>query len=233
LLDELTQENRSQNVPLWSLLTQIAEEPKGLTNHPKGAAGIRKFVDLIGKAKIRFSSGSLSEAMTWLVEEINYKKAIEEEVKSDKMRDFKWENVQECINALAQYEQDEEEPTLQHFVANTALGKQSFTPQAQKSGEDKVQLMTLHSAKGLEFPAVFIIGLEDHILPHEKSAAQTGIEEERRLFYVGITRARNYLTLTMARSRLRMGKASPTVPSRFLNEIPSSLLKPVSHKFFA
>ncbi len=231
LLDELTQENRSQNLPLWDLLTQVANGSKPLTGHPKGLVGIRSFIDLIAKAKSRFTSTSLSEAMTWLIEEINYKKAIEEEVKSDKMREFKWENVQECINALAQYEQEEEEPTLQHFVANAALAKQSFAAQTKKSRENAVQLMTLHSAKGLEFPAVFIVGLEDHILPHEKGAAQTGIEEERRLFYVGITRARKHLTLSMARSRLRMGKAHPTTPSRFLHEIPASLLKATSHKF--
>ncbi|HEX2582653.1 MAG TPA: 3'-5' exonuclease, partial [Chlamydiales bacterium] len=231
LLDQLTQENRTQEIPLWQLLTQIATGEKSLAGHPKGTVGIRTFVHLIEKAQGRFSSGSLSEAMTWLVEEINYKKAIEEEVKSDKMRDFKWENVQECINALAQYEQEEEEPSLQHFVANTALGKQTFAASGQKAGEDKVQLMTLHSAKGLEFLAVFIVGLEDHILPHEKSAAEGGIEEERRLFYVGITRARKYLTLSMARSRLRCGKANPTTPSRFLHEIPSSLFKAVSPKF--
>ena len=90
--------------------------------------------------------------------------------------------------------------------------------------------MTLHSAKGLEFAACFIVGLEDHILPHEKSLLETGIEEERRLFYVGITRARKFLTLSMARSRMRMGKAQPTNPSRFLFEIPKPLLKATSHK---
>jgi superfamily I DNA/RNA helicase len=232
LLDELTQENRSQNISLWSILQQISDGSKQLPKHPKGMVGIRSFVDLITTAKRRFSTeASLSETMTWFIEKINYKKAIEEEVKSDKMREFKWENVQECINALSSYEQAAEEPSLQDFVANTLLAKQTFIPQSQTSGEDKVQLMTLHSAKGLEFPAVFIIGLEDHILPHEKSSAQTGIEEERRLFYVGITRARKYLTLSMARSRLRMGKTNPTSPSRFLYEIPTVHLKATSHKF--
>jgi superfamily I DNA/RNA helicase len=99
----------------------------------------------------------------------------------------------------------------------------------KKSDGDKVQLMTLHSAKGLEFPACFIVGMEDHILPHEKSLIETGLEEERRLFYVGITRAQKFLTLSMARCRMRMGKSHPTTPSRFLFEIPKNLLKPTSH----
>jgi len=231
LLDELTQENRSQKITLWNVLQQIADGLKPLPTHPKGVIGIRSFVDIIRTAKSKFSINSLAETMTWFIEKINYKKAIEEEVKSDKMREFKWENVHECINALSAYEQETKEPTLQDFVASSLLAKQAYIPQRKESGEDKVQLMTLHSAKGLEFPAVFIVGLEDHILPHEKSSLQTGIEEERRLFYVGITRARKYLTLSMARSRLRMGKVNPTSPSRFLHEIPPNYFKATSHKF--
>ncbi len=237
LLDELTQANRSADIPLWQVITDIASGKRPLENHPKGLVGIRNFVDLMEKSRRRFNEGRLHEGLTWLLQEINYKKAIEDDVKSDKMRDFKWENVQECVNALSQYEDDLEkegqgdEASLQHFVANTALAKQSFATHAKNSQEDKVQMMTLHSAKGLEFPAVFIVGLEDHILPHEKGAVETGIEEERRLFYVGITRARKYLTLSMARSRLRMGKAHPTNPSRFLFEIPKELLKVGQYKF--
>ena len=233
LMDDLTQKNRSQNKTLWEVLENTTELP----GHPKGLKGIRSFLDIIAQARSKFAEGPLFEGLNWLVEKIQYKKAIEDDVKSDKMREFKWENVQECVNALAAYEEDmrkegnEEEISLQHFVSNTALNKQSFSSHEKNAAEDKVQLMTLHSAKGLEFPAVFIVGLEDHILPHEKGMIETGIEEERRLFYVGITRARKHLTLSMARSRLRMGKASPTAPSRFLFEIPGHLLKSGSHKF--
>jgi DNA helicase-2/ATP-dependent DNA helicase PcrA len=90
--------------------------------------------------------------------------------------------------------------------------------------EDQVQLMTLHSAKGLEFPVCFLIGLEDHLLPHVRSSELGGVEEERRLFYVGITRAQKLLVLSMARFRTRMGKQVPSAPSRFLFEIPKELL---------
>jgi superfamily I DNA/RNA helicase len=229
-LDELTKQNRSGGIPLWRLLEDVAEGKLSFPRHPRGVAGIRSFVDLLQKAQGRFAKPPLSESLVWLLEEIQYKKAIEEEVKSDKMRAFKWENVQECVNALAQYEQETPDATLQSFVANTALGKPNFAAHIKQSGEDKVQLMTLHSAKGLEFPLCFIVGLEDHILPHEKSRELTGIEEERRLFYVGITRAMKKLVLSMARTRMRMGKAEPTNPSRFLFEIPKQLLKPVSPK---
>lgn len=221
-LDELTKMNRSSHIVLWELLLKVAKGEQLFPDHPRGVTGIRSFVDLIHKAQKRFANPPLHEALTWFLEEINYKKAIEDDVKSDKMRTFKWENVQECVNALAQYEQDNE-PLLQGFIADTALGKPHFPE--KHSNENKVHLMTLHSAKGLEFPVCFIVGLEDHILPHEKSREITGIEEERRLFYVGITRSRKNLILSMARARMRMGKAVPTNPSRFLFEIPKTLLK--------
>jgi superfamily I DNA/RNA helicase len=228
-LDELTQTNRSEKVPLWQVLNEVASDRRTIGSHPRGVSGVRTFVSLIETARRRFREESLADALRWLLEEIQYKKAIEEEVKSDKMRLFKWENVQECVNAIAQYENEAEDPSIMDFLAQTALGKPTF-PSEKKSNDDKVQLMTLHSAKGLEFPACFIVGLEDHILPHEKSMADVGLEEERRLFYVGITRARKFLTLSMARSRMRMGKAHPTQPSRFLFEIPKALLKASPHK---
>lgn len=211
-LDALTQANRSAGVPLWNLLEK--EEKKQVI----------AFVDIIKEAQLRFQHPPFSDAFTWLIEKINYKKAIEEEVKSEKMREFKWENVQECVNALAQ-----EEGSLQDFIASTTLNqnRQNFS---QEKTDDKVHLMTFHSAKGLEFPACFLVGLEDGILPHEKSMMQTSLEEERRLFYVGITRAQKLLTLSMARARMRMGKTNPTNPSRFLFEIPKTLLKVVDHK---
>lgn len=237
-LDVLTQQNRSGNIPLWTLLEEIADGKKSFPNHPRAGQGVRTFVELFKTAQKRFANRPLADSLAWLIEQIDYKKAIQEEVKSEKMREFKWENVQECVSALAQYEQDMEktgaieEITLQHFVSNTTLARQTIQTHSKQTHEDKVHLMTFHSAKGLEFPACFLVGLEDGILPHEKSMAQTGIEEERRLFYVGITRARKFLTLSMSRSRMRMGKPYPTNPSRFLFEIPKHLLKAVDHKIF-
>jgi DNA helicase-2/ATP-dependent DNA helicase PcrA len=216
---------------LWELLEEVAEGKRKDDAHPRGTAGVSRFVDLIHTARRRFAAPPLADSLRWLLEAIDYKKAIAEEVKSEKMRAFKWENAEECVNALAQYETEEAEPALHHFVSTCALAR-TLPSQAERrrSGEDRVQLMTLHSAKGLEFPICFIAGLEDHLLPHEKGAAETGIEEERRLFYVGITRAREKLILSMARTRLKAGKPVPTTPSRFLFEIPQHLLKPVSVK---
>lgn len=211
-LDKLTKANRTTGVPLWHLLEK--EEKKQ----------VRIFIDIIKEAQLRFETPPYEDGFRWLIETIHYKKAIEEEVKSEKMREFKWENVQECVNALA-----EQGNSLQDFIAGMILNqnKPNFSEQTI---DDKVHLMTFHGAKGLEFPACFLACLEDGILPHEKSMAQTGVEEERRLFYVGITRAQKYLTLSMARARMRMGKTHPSTPSRFLFEIPKSLYKVTDHK---
>ncbi|MEN9654978.1 MAG: hypothetical protein RL235_1090 [Chlamydiota bacterium] len=224
LLDKVTQENRLEKRPLWDLFLEIASGKKTYPEHTKGMSGIRQLVELIETATRRFAVGSLADSLHWLVETIHYKKAIEEEVKSEAMRAYKWENIQECITALRRFE-EAEGARLQQFVTEVALATQTHLPSDKKGQTDAVQLMTLHSAKGLEFPLVFIAALEDHLLPHEKSVVETGVEEERRLFYVGLTRAEKEVVLSMARSRMRMGKIEPSSPSRFLFEIPKALLE--------
>ena len=161
--------------------------------------------------------------MSSLIEEIDYKRAIEEEAKSEKLRQFKWENVEECVSAMAEFE-GSNAGGLQDFISAYELGSSDPNAKTKRMKDDCVKLMTFHSAKGLEFPACFLVGLEDHLLPHEKSVKDTGIEEEKRLLYVGMTRAEKYLTLSMARSRMRAGKYIPTNPSRFLFEIPKDCL---------
>ncbi len=233
-LDHLTQINRSKEIPLWDLLKEIAsplssEFKNDLSD--RALKGISSFVNIMEQAQQKFHGNSLNTALSWLIDEIDYKKAITEEVKSEKMRDFKWENVAHCIDALAIYEEEQnslglqEEISLSHFLSTTLLD-QSHLPQRENAQrEDKVNVMTFHSAKGLEFAACFLIGLEDHIIPHEKSLMETGLEEERRLMYVAMTRAKKHLTLSMARKRLKMGKEINTNPSRFLFEIPKELIQ--------
>ena len=110
--------------------------------------------------------------------------------------------------------------------ADVASFLQELMVSATDDGEEEVDgkknvvtLMTLHAAKGLEFPRVFLVGLEEGLMPHARAAAEGGIEEERRLMYVGITRARRHLTLTHARCRARYGRRVDSVPSRFLFEV--------------
>ncbi len=221
-LDVLTQANRTRNIPLWNVL----KNPPAEQLNEKAVKAVLNFVTILETAARKFDEEPLTHALKWLLDEINYKKAITEEVKSDKMREFKWENVEECLEVLSNYEKETppEEASLHHFLTNTLLDQNQSYSQQKKFSDDKVNLMTFHSAKGLEFAACFLVGLEDHIIPHEKSLSQTGIEEERRLMYVALTRAKTHLTLSMARKRKRMGKESNSNPSRFLFEIPQDLI---------
>lgn len=231
-LDALTAYNRLHNMPLWNVLLMALQNPllpgKEVPLPDKALQGLKEFVDTLEEARRRFQEGPLYETLKWLIEKIDYKRAIEEEVKSTQMREFKWENVQEFVSALAEYEQSserEDEPSLQEFITSIPL-KSGWEQQSKKQNmsEDKISLMTFHSSKGLEFPVCFLVGVEDHIIPHEKSMKQTGIEEERRLMYVAITRAMKHLTISMARQRKRMGRDTSSQPSRFLFDIPKELL---------
>jgi len=133
------------------------------------------------------------------------------------------ENVRELITAAAEYEEREAEPTLVGFLEMITLVA-DIDNMDDKS--DIVTLMTLHSAKGLEFPIVFMVGMEEGLLPHQRSfASEAELEEERRLCYVGITRAKESIYLTHARSRRLFGQTDYRMPSRFIEEIPEELLK--------
>jgi superfamily I DNA/RNA helicase len=233
-LDQLTQFNRQRSIPLWNLLEEIASPlSSDLKNDltDKAIQGISSFVTLIQTAQQKFNERPLNNAFTWLVDEIDYNKAIIDDVKSEKMRDFKWENVAHCIDSMAIYEEElsssgqEEEISLSHFLTTSTLDKEHQAPKDKRQSDDKVNLMTFHSAKGLEFTSCYLVGMEDHIIPHEKSLMETGLEEERRLMYVAMTRAKKHLTLSMARKRKKMGKEVITNPSRFLFEIPKELIR--------
>ena len=222
-LDLLTKDSRAQEIPLMEFIEKIFDD----VDYPltgQGRDGLKRLLILFKEAKTRFESNPLKESTEWLIEEIGYKKQIDSEAKSEKARAFKWENIQYCLKELEAYEKEEKDPTLYDFVSSTQLGSKDIQHETEKP-KDKVNLMTFHSAKGLEFPVCFLIGLEDHILPHEKSLLETGIEEERRLFYVAMTRAKKTLVLSMARKRPRFGKEANSSPSRFLFEIPQETMQ--------
>lgn len=224
-LDKLTDYNRKEKKMLWTVLEEEARGVQDFQLSSRAQSGVRDFMATLEEAKERFESQSLAESLSWLLERIRYQQAIHEEVKSAKMRAFKWENVQELVSALAQYEQEEESQGLLGFLSGFSLdGEGIGKGKKKRAGGDFVNLMTLHSSKGLEFPACFLVGLEDHIIPHEKSMKETGIEEERRLFYVGMTRCMRHLCCSMAQKRMRMGKMASSRPSRFLFEVPKEHL---------
>ena len=136
------------------------------------------------------------------------------------------ENIEELINAVIEYEQNEPEPSLSDYLENVALIADIDTMETDST--DMVTLMTLHSAKGLEFPFVFIVGVEEGYLPHQRSiSTESELEEERRLCYVGITRAMEQLYLSHAKSRRTFRETEYRTPSRFISEIPEYLIKHV------
>ena len=127
------------------------------------------------------------------------------------------ENLEAFVDGAHEYVQQSEEPTLSGFLQEISL----YSDQDALDGEQSnVTLMTIHNAKGLEFRAVFVVGVEEEIFPSARSIEEQGVEEERRLFYVGLTRAEEKLTLTHASSRLLWGRTTAHLPSRFLDELP-------------
>lgn len=225
-LDAMTAFNRSKEIPLWDVLKTAAEIPEIKEKiNSRTMNGINQFIAAIEGGKQQFETQTLAGAMNWLIEKVDYKKAIHEEVKSDQMQAFKWDNVQEFVSSMAEFG----DRGLHEFITTMPLETSWDRKQRGKNTTDnKVNLMTFHSAKGLEFPVCFLVGMEDHIIPHEKSLKETGIEEERRLMYVAITRAMNHLVISMARQRKRIGKDYASQPSRFLYDIPKDLIKMVN-----
>ncbi|MDP1923418.1 MAG: 3'-5' exonuclease [Thiobacillus sp.] len=148
--------------------------------------------------------------------------------RADKDGTERLENLNELVNAAALFADEAEEKTLDSFLAHAAL--EAGEHQAGV-GLDALQLMTVHAAKGLEFHAVFITGLEESLFPHEQSANdENGLEEERRLMYVAITRARRRLYLSHAQSRMLHGQIRYGLPSRFLDELPEQVLSPLNRR---
>ncbi|MBY0265701.1 MAG: DNA helicase II [Burkholderiales bacterium] len=201
----------------------------------KAAASIAAFVKLIETMRSATAGLPLPEAISHVVEH----SGLAVHYRNEKEGADRLENLDELVNAAALYVEEratqipaegappEEMDELTAFLAHAALEAGEHQAEA---GADALQLMTVHSAKGLEFHAVFITGLEEGLFPHENSMTEAdGIEEERRLMYVALTRARRRLYLLLAQSRMLHGQTRYNVPSRFFRELPENLLQRVNH----
>jgi ATP-dependent DNA helicase Rep len=166
-------------------------------------------------------------ALRSMVMDIDYETWVRGQTSSDKAADFRMGNVWFLIDALKNtLEKDEEgEMTIEEAIAKLVLRDMLERQQEEEEGAEGVQMMTLHASKGLEFPYVFILGMEEEILPHRSSIEADTIEEERRLAYVGITRARQNLAMTFAAKRKQYGEIIECMPSRFLDELPQEDLE--------
>ena len=189
----------------------------------KSAAKIHPFVNFIQVMRSKLELISVSELLQEIIDETGYVKELEAEGTEEAQARI--ENIDELISKVVTYEEGEEHPTLSGFLEEVALVADI---DSLEEGSDYVVLMTLHSAKGLEFPKVYLAGMEDGLFPSYMSIAYDSssedLEEERRLAYVGITRAKEELTITCARQRMIRGETQYNKVSRFVREIPSELL---------
>ena len=223
-IDEIRNYARQHSTSLWNASIGLISSD-GLTARARGA--LQTYVDLIRRMTSDLLELSLGDQIKTGIEmsglDLYFKKDTTEKGQS------RIENLQELVGAGKSFEYDanieEEMSTLDAFLAHAAL--EAGESQAD-AWEDCVQLMTMHSVKGLEFPLVFLVGMEEGLFPHQRSSEEPGrMEEERRLCYVGITRAREQLVITSAEVRRLYGSESYNMLSRFVREIPDDLMQEI------
>ncbi len=168
----------------------------------------------------RTSASEPMKAVNQLVTESDYESWIYQNTSSDAVAEKRMGNINFLTGSIqTTIERAEEESTLEDAITKLIL-RDMMERQEEEEDDDKVQLLTLHASKGLEYPHVFMVGMEEELLPHRTSIEEDNIEEERRLTYVGITRARERLVMTLAATRRQYGENLDTTPSRFLDELP-------------
>jgi ATP-dependent DNA helicase UvrD/PcrA len=202
-----------EGISLWEALGRADEA--GLA-----AASLRAVQSLHGLLQ-SLMAGALDMPVAELVERVLERSGYVEALEAERTIEARGriENLEELVGVAQEFESSAEEPSLSTFLQEVSLySDQDALRGAEEGGQ--VTLMTLHNAKGLEFRAVFMIGLEEGIFPHARSVEEGGLEEERRLCYVGMTRAQERLTLTHAMRRSLYGRSDANLPSRFLDELP-------------
>ncbi len=210
----------SQGKTVWDLISN----PATANSLPKNAAaGANRLVSFVADFRNRLKMQSITDVAKSLIHTIDYEGELRRVYPDENDRESRWAAVQEVVNAIAEYERKKKKrATMLGFLDEVCVSGNDFDNEKDNQlRRNAIVLMTLHSAKGLEFPFVHMVGMEEGILPHRRSVEVDGtaIEEERRLCYVGITRAQERLTLSMSLSRMKWGKPRETIPSRFLYEM--------------
>ncbi|MEM6365630.1 MAG: UvrD-helicase domain-containing protein [Planctomycetota bacterium] len=197
---------------------------------PAAQRGVADLQGLISDVRSRVASDSMTAGVETLITRTNYTEEINRLYDEPEDRQNRLASLGEVTNAVAAFEDSTDAPDLTGFLADIALsGREMGNEKDKLAMQNAVWLLTLHAAKGLEFPVVYMVGMEEGLLPHSrsvKSGRDEDIAEERRLCYVGITRAQEKLTMSMALTRRKWGKARPTIPSQFLYEVTGQAQNP-------
>ncbi|MFO7908127.1 MAG: UvrD-helicase domain-containing protein [Pirellulaceae bacterium] len=214
-----------QESRVWDVLSSPDKTAHATRKLPrKAATALEPLVTLLKtyQARVKSRETSLAELVRHLIEHIGYEAELQRLYDDPEERQRRWDSVQDVVNALAEFEANHDKPGLSQFLDDMALTSREFgNNKEDQLNRGSVALMTLHCAKGLEFPQIYMVGMEEGLLPHRRSIDLEGhaIDEERRLCYVGITRAQERVTFSLARTRRKWGKPRETMASRFLYEL--------------
>jgi ATP-dependent DNA helicase Rep len=215
-LEKLGKYATKRGVSMLSACSEVGLEPRVSKSAYKNL-GI--FSDWLLRLSYRAESESATEIAQQLLDDIHYESWLREQSKDIETAERRWQNVIELMDWLTRLQKKNADASVAELMAQLSL-MDILQRNEDESDLDAVQLMTLHAAKGLEFPHVYLVGFEEELIPHATSIQEDNIEEERRLAYVGITRAEKSLTMTMARTRKRYGERIVCEPSRFIDELP-------------
>lgn len=218
-LEQLGSYAQMRHISLFAACHEI-----GLEQHlqGKGLENVRRFSNLISRAADNAERGDSVGVIHDLVARIGYHSWLHETSSTPKAAEYRWNNIQELLGWVEKGIDDNEHDSnpFAAAVANLMLRDMLDRNEKEEEESNEVQLMTLHAAKGLEFNHVYLVGMEEEFLPHKSSIENDDIEEERRLAYVGITRAQRTLTFTLCKKRSKYGEVMTCEPSRFLEELP-------------
>jgi DNA helicase II / ATP-dependent DNA helicase PcrA len=216
-MDRLMDASGQMGIPLWEI---VNDETSVNTMGGRAAKALNQFAHMIQETKDQLDNLTAAEILSYIIEQSGYVKELQQQGTDE--ADNRIANIYELYNAVQQFQEDNEENSLEAFLASASL---SSDLDDLNEKQQKVSMMTLHAAKGLEFPVVYLVGMEQGLLPHNRTLNDPlEIEEERRLCYVGITRAQEQLFLTYTRERRLWGNREPAVSSQFLQELPEELI---------
>ena len=221
-LEKLGEYANQRSLSLFSAIDEVVLSASMPANNLER---LKRFKHWIQSVNRNIYSGNPMSAINEMLDDADYLNWLHQNASNDAVAQKRWENVQFLLSQLNSVlknddsESEDGDSKIENAIARLIL-RDLLDREEEESADDKVQLLTLHAAKGLEFLHVFMIGMEEDILPHKNSVEGGQIEEERRLAYVGITRAQRTLTMTSARQRTQFGETSSTSPSRFVDELP-------------